>query len=45
MAMSSLLDLDPQAKITEYINYIGAKNMKIMHLFETLRPERSEEIR
>lgn len=45
MALSRLLDTDPDARILEYINYVGNKNIKTMQLFETLSPLRSQEIR
>ena len=45
MALSRLMDIDPDAKILEYINYVGQKNIKTMQLFETLVPLRSQEIR
>lgn len=45
MALSRLLDTDPDAKILECINYVGSKNLKTLQLFETLSPLRSQEVR
>lgn len=45
MALSRLLDTDPDAKILECINYVGGKNLKTLQLFETLSPLRSQEVR
>lgn len=45
IAISKLVDADPQANIDKALNKISGKNLKAMHILEMMSPKRSEEIR
>ena len=43
LAVSRLVDVDPEAKSLAHIGKIGAKTMKVLHILEIMNPQRSSE--
>ena len=43
LAVSRLVDVDPAAVMAENVGKIGRKTLKILHIFELLNPQRSQE--
>ena len=45
IAISKLVDVDPQANIDKALGKISSKNLKAMHILEMMSPKRTEDVR